>query len=312
MNPTSAHVVAIMGATATGKTEVAIELAEMFAGEIVSMDSRQVYRGLDIGTAKPSAAQLERIRHHLINTLDPVESSSAGTHLRLVDEVIANIRSRDKLPFLVGGTGLYFRAFFDGLIDIDASEDELKSIRAGLEGKATLELYAELGAVDPARSRELSPNDRVRISRALEVYLTTGRTHSEHLDEHRRREGRATHNDLRIVLTLPRPALRERIAQRTVKMFRMGWVEEVAGLLETGCVSDAPAMNSLGYRSIADALQNGADPMATMGQVITLTQQYAKRQETFFRSIREAHWVDIGEPDAGDKLRSFITGQSGL
>jgi tRNA dimethylallyltransferase len=306
MSSTSGHVVAIMGATATGKTEVAIQLAEEFAGEIVSMDSRQVYRGLDIGTAKPSRSQLERVRHHLIDTLHATETNSAGHHLSVVEEAIADIRARGKLPFLVGGTGLYFRAFFCGLIDIDTSEDDLKSIRAGLEGKTTEALYAELGAVDALRAQELSPNDRVRISRALEVYLTTGRPHSEHLDEHRRAGGRRIGDDLRIVLTLPRSALRERIAQRTGEMFREGWVEEVVTLLGSGCAPEAPAMNSLGYRSIAEAVLAGTDPLAMIDPVTRLTQQYAKRQETFFRSIPGAHWVDIGERDAADKLRGLV------
>jgi tRNA dimethylallyltransferase len=312
MSPASGHVVAIMGATATGKTEVAIQLAEEFAGEIVSMDSRQVYRGLDIGTAKPSRAQQQRVRHHLIDTLDPMETNSAGHHLSLVEEAIADIRLRGKLPFLVGGTGLYFRAFFRGLIDVDTNEDELKTIREGLEGKTTAALYAELCTVDPVRARELSPNDRVRISRALEVCLTTGRKHSEYLDEHRRAGGRPFGDDLRIVLTLPRSALRERIAQRTGEMFRNGWVEELGRLLASGCHPEAPAMNSLGYRSIADAVGAGTDPLATTDAVITLTQQYAKRQETFFRSIPEAHWVDIGERNATDKLRSLVVSWSRL
>jgi tRNA dimethylallyltransferase len=300
------HVVAIMGATATGKTEVAIGLAERFNGEIVSMDSRQVYRGLDIGTAKPSASERARVRHHLIDILDPSEVGSAGNHARLVDAAVADIRSRGRLPFLVGGTGLYFRAFFEGLIHVEPNGQALESLRNALAKRTTSDLYAELKAADPARAAQLSANDRLRISRALEVYLTTGRTHSEYIKAHRGNARRRVDDDLRIVLTLPRARLRERIAERTRDMFRAGWVEEVTQLLGSGCPPDAPAMNSLGYRSIADAIRAGTDPLATTARVITLTQQYAKRQETYFRGLPGVRWIDMSAGGARETLARLV------
>ena len=306
MSTTPGHVVSILGATATGKTEVAIRLAELFAGEIVSMDSRQVYRGFDIGTAKPTREDRRRVRHHLVDILQPSETNSAGHHIRLAKQSVKDIQSRGKLPFLVGGTGLYFRAFFFGLIDVDIPDEELQTIRRSLEGKTASELHDELEVVDPIRAGELSTNDRVRISRALEVYLSTGKTHTQYLKEQARAASPGVAGDLRLVLTMPRSQLRDRIAERTKFMYGKGWVEEVAGLLGQGLTLGTPAMNSLGYASIAEAIVAGNDPFATLESVITLTQRYAKRQETFFRSLPDARWIHTTEGVALDSIRGLI------
>jgi len=304
MSLTSGHVVAIMGATATGKTKVAVQLAESLGGEIVSMDSRQVYRAFEIGTAKPSASDRRRIPHHLIDILDPSDIGNVGRHIRLVDSALQEIFAEKKMAFLVGGTGLYFRAYFDGLIDVDIPSDQLRAIRQELDKKTTSDLYLELTDVDSIRAAELSANDRVRISRALEVYRSTGKTHSKHLEMQPPPENRPP--DLRIVLTLPRAMLRERIAQRTREMFQAGWVEEVAGLIAKGLTLETPAMNSLGYRSIAQAILAGDDPYQMSDRVITLTHQYAKRQETFFRSLPDAHWIDVNDTKPVDNIKQLI------
>ena len=306
MNDIPRLVVAIMGATATGKTDIAVRLAEQFSAEIVSMDSRQIYGGLEIGTAKPGKDILARIPHHLINILEPSETTSAGRHLRLVDRAIADIARRDKLPFLVGGTGLYFRAFFDGLIDLAVDDEALESVRLVLESRSTEDLYDELRDVDPARAEKLSPNDRMRISRAMEIYRLTGRTHTEHLAKQHAARRTAERPSVKIVLSMPRDVLRDRIAERTVEMFSSGWVDEVRALLDRGVDAKQPAMNSLGYDTIANAIESGGDPLKIQDQVITLTQQYAKRQETFFRGISGAHWVDVTESGALDKVKRLI------
>jgi tRNA dimethylallyltransferase len=301
-------VVAIMGATATGKSGVAVRLAEAYGGEVVSMDSRQVYRGFDIGTAKPSLEERRGIPHHLIDILDPGETHSAGRHVRLVGAAITDISGRRRLPILAGGTGLYIRAFFDGLIDTRVPDDELLPIRRELDAKTTEEMYETLETIDPERAAALSPSDRVRISRALEVYLTTGITVTEHFAEQKRRQTgeRAEGGALRIVLTLQRPVLRERIGQRTKAMYRAGWVREVRALLDRGWGLESPAMNSLGYRTIAEAILRGRDPEATLPRVVTLTQQYAKRQETFFRGMPAAQWVDMGRDDAWQAIARLV------
>jgi tRNA dimethylallyltransferase len=297
------RLVAIMGATATGKTGVAIRLAEAFGGEIVSMDSRQVYRGLDIGTAKPSLEERRRVPHHLLDVLDPGEANSAGRHARLAEEAVADISKRRRLPILSGGTGLYIRAFFHGLIDARVPDEELGAIRRDVDRMTTPEMHEELSRIDPTRAQALPPSDRLRISRAIEVYLATGVTPTEHFAAHTTRgDSPADDDSLRIVLTLPRAILRERIATRTEAMYRAGWVREVRDLLDKGWTVESPAMNSLGYREIAQALHDGMDPKATGPRVMTLTQQYAKRQETFFRGMNGALWIDMARGDAVNEI----------
>lgn len=297
--------VAIMGATATGKSDLAVGLAEEFGGEIVSMDSRQLYRGFDIGTGKMSLADRHRVPHHLVDVLEPDETASAGAHLARADEAWADIAARGRIAFFVGGTGLYFRVLFRGIIEAPARGDEQKKIREELSSKSTAELYDQLGAIDPERAAALSPGDRVRIARAIEIHSLTGRPHSELISS---RSGGRDWRGLKIVLTLPREILRRRIAERTRGMFQAGWVDEVRALLARGTGIDAPAMGSLGYAVIARAILEGKDPLATLPEVVTLTQQYAKRQETFFRSESGARWIDMSTPSAATEARRLVAG----
>jgi tRNA dimethylallyltransferase len=308
MNSTP-RAVAIMGATATGKSNLAVTLAEEFGGEIVSMDSRQLYRGFDIGTGKMSLADRRRVPHHLVDILDPNETASAGANLGRADEASAQISARGKTAFFVGGTGLYFRVLFRGIIVASASGDAQKKIREELSSKPTAELYDRLGAIDPERAAALSPGDRVRIIRAIEVHALTGRPHSELISS---RSGSREWRGLKIVLTLPREILRRRIAERTREMFEAGWPDEVRSLLARGVGMDAPAMGSLGYAAIARAILEGKDPQTILAEVVTLTQQYAKRQETFFRSERDARWVDMSKPSAAAEARGLVARFLGL
>ena len=293
-----------MGATATGKTALAVRLCMDLHGDVVSMDSRQVYRGLDIGTGKPTREELDAARHYLIDTLDPDEANSAGRHVRMADEAVDDIRARGRRPFLVGGTGLYFRAYFDGLIDTEIDPGTLGALRDAMADLPDADLYDELRRVDPDRARELSPNDRVRITRALEIYRATGETHSSMIAS----QERGRRGGLKVVLTMPRAALRERIAERTRAMFAAGWVDEVRRMLDRGGGKRPVAMNSLGYSRIADALEAGEDPDATIDDVIRMTQQYAKRQETFFRGFPDAVWIDVADGDPYARVRAAIDG----
>jgi len=301
MTHTPPNGVAIMGATATGKSDVAIHLAGILGGEVVSMDSRQVYRGLDIGTAKVLAAEQRGIPHHLIDILDPQEPNSAGKHVEQARAACSDMGDRKRVPILAGGTGLYFRALFNGLIDVAPDDEELESTRQMLSEKSTEELYAELNQKDPERAGELHEGDRMRIVRALEIFYLTGRPHSEHIRE---QTDRVHWTGSKIVLSMPRDRLRARIAERTKQMFDAGWVDEVRGLLSAGCTKDSPAMLSLGYREITDALESGRDPSTCIDVIITQTRKYAKRQETFFRSESDAVWIDVTEPDFADRVVS--------
>jgi tRNA dimethylallyltransferase len=303
MPATALRGVAIMGATGVGKSELAIALADEFQGEIISMDSRQVYRGLDIGTAKVGEKERRHTPHHLIDFLEPVQTHSAGRHCELVKTTARDILSRGAMPFLVGGTGFYFRALYQGLIEASVAEGELQEVRQQLERRDTDDLYRELEQVDAVRAKQVSTNDRVRIMRALEIYRTTGTPPSEHAAS---QPAAKPWDGPRLVLTMPRDALRARIAKRTEAMYAQGWVAEVQRLLDAGVPADAPAMKSLGYGLIAESIQRGEDPQGTIAAVTTQTQQYAKRQETFFRAIDKAQWVDVTAPDAVSTVQRAI------
>lgn len=301
--------VAVMGATATGKTDLSIRLALRFGAEIVSMDSRQVYRDLDIGTGKVSEEHRRRVPHHLIDILDPREAHSAGAHAALSRAVFDAAAGRHRPVFFVGGTGLYFRVLFRGMIDAATPGDQKARVRRELAACGTEALYGKLQALDAERAAALSPRDRLRIVRALEIALITGKTYTEHLTG---QPSPAPWRWLKIVLTLPRALLRERIAQRTREMYEGGWTEEVRSLLESGIGIDAPGMRSLGYDVIARALASGADPAATLDRVITITRQYAKRQETFFRGEADARWFDVSEKGVLDGIERLVGEHLGL
>jgi tRNA dimethylallyltransferase len=304
MSPNVEKCVAIMGATATGKSELGIELAQRLGGEIISMDSRQVYRGMDIGTGKVTREQRNLVPHHLLDILDPHQLNSAGQHAALARQAIVDISDRGITAFLAGGTGLYFDALYNPLIDVSIPPAQRESIHAAFNGLETEQLYEELRGVDPKRAAELSPNDRLRITRALEVFMATGTPQSEHFKEQGKRAGE--YDFLKIVLTMPREMLRDRIAKRTRAMFAAGWVDEVRGLLEAGYSVEAPGMNSLGYRDIAEAIIEGVDPSDTVDTVQTLTQQYAKRQETFFRKDSEATWIDVTQRGFIERVEGMV------
>ncbi len=304
MSFSEAKSIAIMGATATGKSKLAIHLAERFGGQIVSMDSRQVYRGMDVGTAKVPHSERRGIPHYLIDILDPDEPNSAGVHATRAEAAICTISEQGALPILVGGTGLYLRALFYGLAELGLSGESLVHVRRELSRRKTPDLYEELRREDPKRAAEISPNDRIRITRALEVRMLTGKPISQHFAEQKRP---TPWKGLKIVLTLPRAELRRRIALRTRHMFDTGWVDEVERLLGRGYAADAPGMKSLGYREIAEAITKGRDPFTTIDRVITITGQYAKRQETFFRAERDAQWHDVIERGSLDRIEAAVS-----
>jgi tRNA dimethylallyltransferase len=309
MNPHAIRCVAIMGATATGKSDLAIAVALDVNGEVISMDSRQVYRGFDIGTAKVGRNDRARVTHHLIDILDPIEPSAAGRHAELAREAARAAAGRGHVPVFAGGTGLYFRALFHGLAPVRIPHDVQQRIRGTFTGRSTPSLYRELADVDPARAAQLSPNDRVRITRALEIIAHTGAPASEAIG--RREPSVGEFEYLKIVLTMPRDRLHERVAQRTRALFDAGWVEEVARLREAGVPIDAPAMSGLGYAEIARARER-EDLAGLLERVTIATRQFAKRQETFFRSERDAVWIDVTRADPRDgiltRVRAFLRG----
>ena len=276
------RILVICGPTASGKTALAVELAERLGAEIVSADSQQCYRGLDAGTAKPTAAEQARARHHLLDVADPEEQLDAAQFVRLADAAIADIARRGKRVIVAGGTGLWIRALVQGLVDAPGASPEL---RAELRQRGLSDLYARLQEVDQVAAQRILPGDRVRIERALEVHALSGRPLSELQKEHRFAEAR--YEALTYFLDPPRALLRERIAARTRQLFESGALRrETEWLLQRGATK---ALKIIGYGEMAEALKTG-DFETAERKVNARTRQYAKRQRSWFAKEAEGIW----------------------
>jgi tRNA dimethylallyltransferase len=272
------RILAIVGPTASGKTALACEVAQQLGAEIVSADSQQCYRGLDVGTAKPTAEERARVPHHLLDVADPEEQLDAARFVQLADAAIADIGGRGKRAIVAGGTGLWIRALLRGLLDAPgASPDFRVALREEFEKLGVPALHARLRQVDPAAAASILPNDRVRIERALEVHALSGKPLSELQREHRFAETR--YDALIWFLDPPRDILRDRIAARTRRMFADGSLRrETEWLLARGANK---ALKIIGYGECAEALRTG-DWAPAEERTNARTRQYAKRQRTWF------------------------------
>jgi tRNA dimethylallyltransferase len=280
---------AIVGATATGKSELALALAEELRGEIVNADALQVYRGFDIGTAKPGPDERARVPHHLIDILDPHERWSAGEFARRAREAIAGIEARGNVPIVVGGSGLYLRALFEGISPIPPGNPQVRSeLERALAEKGLGALAAELARVDPETAARLGAGDTQRILRALEVARVTGRPLSSWIAE--QPFGTQRVDAVRFGLTLPRTVLYDRIAGRVARMVELGWVEEVARLLARGLDPGLPAFQAIGYRQIVRHLEGEWSLEQATAETVKATRRFAKRQETWFRREPDVTW----------------------
>jgi len=279
------RLVTICGPTASGKTALAVELAEKLDAEIVSADSQQCYRGLDAGTAKPSPEERSRARHHLLDVADPEEQLDAARFVQLADAAIADISARGKRVIVAGGTGLWIRALLRGLLDAPGASPELRAaLREDFERLGVPALHARLVQVDPGAAARILPNDRVRIERALEVHALSGRPLSELQREHRFAQAR--YEALLWFLDPPREVLGQRIEARTRRMFADGSLRrETEWLLSRGA---SKALKIIGYEEMAEALRTG-NFAAAEERTQARTRQYAKRQRTWFAR-------DAGDP----------------
>ncbi len=279
------RLVTICGPTASGKTALAVELAEKLDAEIVSADSQQCYRGLDAGTAKPSPEERSRARHHLLDVADPEEQLDAARFVRLADAAVADISARGKRVIVAGGTGLWIRALLRGLLDAPGASPELRAaLREDFERLGVPALHARLAEVDPGAAARILPNDRVRIERALEVHALSGRPLSELQREHRFAQAR--YEALLWFLDPPREVLGQRIEARTRRMFADGSLRrETEWLLSRGA---SKALKIIGYEEMAEALRTG-NFAAAEERTKARTRQYAKRQRTWFAR-------DAGDP----------------
>jgi tRNA dimethylallyltransferase len=282
-------VLAILGATATGKSELGMALAEAFGGEIVNADALQVYRGFDIGTAKPSLEERARVPHHLIDILEPHERYSAGEFARRAHEAIADIEERGRVPVVVGGSGLYLRALFEGISPVPPGDPETRhALRERLEAEGLAPLRAELRRLDPETAARLTAGDTQRILRALEVALVSGRPLSSWISE--QPFGTQRLAGIRVGLTLPRSILYDRIAGRVARMMEAGWREEVAELLRQGLSPSLPAFQAIGYRQLVRYLEGNGSLEQAAAETIVETRRFAKRQETWFRKEPDVTW----------------------
>lgn len=298
----------ITGPTATGKTALGVEAALAFRGEVVSADSMQVYRGMDIGTAKPTAEEMRGVPHHLIDAADPREDFSAAKYVELASAAVEDIRARGRLPIVVGGTGLYIDALLRGTAfaaapDDPALREELEAEYDRIGGDAFRE---KLRAVDPERAERLAPGDKKRLVRAYEIYILTGETITEH--DRRSQEVPPRYAALKLALDFrERETLYERIDRRAAKMFDDGLVDEVRSLLDGGVPLDSTAMQAIGYKEVAAHLRGECSLAEAVELVQRRSRQYAKRQLTWLRrdgSVRWLRWEDA--PDIG-AVRPFST-----
>ena len=283
-------VLAIVGPTATGKSALAMALAERLSGEIVNADALQVYRGFDIGTAKPGAEERARVPHHLIDILEPHEPYSAGEFARRAQEAIAEIHGRGRVPIVVGGSGLYLRALFQGMSPMPPGDPEIRrKLRERLDEEGLPALVQELWRLDPATAARLKPGDTQRVLRAIEVFLAAGRPLSALIAE--QPFGTQRIAAIHVGLTVPRGILYDQIAGRVSRMMEAGWLEEVAGLLRQGLSPGLPAFQAIGYRQLVRHLIGEGSLSEAVGETIQATRRFAKRQETWFRRESDVTWI---------------------
>ncbi len=292
-------VLALLGPTATGKSALAVTVAERLNGEVLSADAFAVYRGFDAGTAKPTPEERARVPHHLVDVRDPSEPWSAGDFAAEARRLAREILDRGRLPILCGGTGFYARAFFEGLFEGPCRDDTLRSALGRLAARrGARHLRRVLGVLDPAAAERVLPNDAARAIRLLEIALMTGRKPTELFAE--RPGERWDGPSVRILLTLPRPELYGRIERRFRDSIAPRLPAEVRGLLAAGVPVDAPAFTAIGYRATADFVSGRIGEAAWREGILRETRRFAKRQETWFRRQAGLVPLEAGHQDLPD------------
>lgn len=299
-------ILVICGPTASGKTALAVELALRHHGEVVSADSMQIYRRMDIGTAKPTREEMRGVPHHMLDVADPEEDFSVARYVDMAAKCVDDILSRGKLPILAGGTGLYIDSLLSGRTFAPFQPDS--PLRGQLEEQLRREggaaMLARLAQVDPDSAARLHPNDEKRIIRALEVYQSTGKTITQHNLETQAIPPR--YDALTLALAFERREdMWSRIDRRVDQMMDQGLVAEVQGLLDSGVPAKCTAMQAIGYKEMAAALLSGGDVRAAAEEIQLRSRQYAKRQLTWFKRNKAARWLLWGrEPDFAAALQT--------
>lgn len=299
-------IIIIVGPTAVGKSALALALAESLPGEIVNADSQQVYRYMDIGTGKPSAAERQRVRHHLIDVVNPDEEFNAAMFRYLASESIEQIHERQGKAIVCGGTGLYLRALTRGLFEGPAQDLEVRrSLEREIDEAGLPALYGRLAQIDPTVTSTIHPNDRSRTVRALEVYQLTGKPISQWQKEHSFQEENFA--VLKIGLNLERAELYERINRRSVEMIEAGFLDEVRGLVARGYSLELKSLNSVGYAQMGKVLRGELAMETALAAMQQETRNLAKRQLTWFRGDKEVRWFHPAQmPEIRQAAQEFF------
>jgi tRNA dimethylallyltransferase len=301
----TSRIIAVVGATASGKSELALDLARALGGEIVNTDSMQVYRGMDIGTAKLPLVERRGIPHHLLDVLDVTETASVAQFQRLARDVIEDCHRRGVVPVLVGGSALYTRAILDEF-EFPGTDPE---IRARLQGELDREgswvLHQRLAGLDPEAAARMLPANGRRVVRALEVIELTGRPYAASLPEHRYHYRGA----IQIGVDIDRPTLDVRIEHRVDRMWDQGLVQEVRGLVDAGLRGGLTASRALGYQQVLAFLDGEVTEAEARERTVFATRRFARRQDGWFRKDDRVNWVGYDDPDRLETVRGLISGR---
>lgn len=284
-------VIIIVGPTAVGKTNLSIKLAKKLKTEVISGDSMQVYKGMNIGTGKVTEKEMEHVPHHMLDILNPDEPFSVADYQKQVQKKISDLNKQNITPLLVGGSGLYIQAVLYDYVFSDQKRDETltKQLEARLETEGNLALYEELQQVDPVQAKHIHPNNKRRLIRALEVYQATGKTLSERQAEQNKT---STYDYYIIGLKMDREALYDQINQRVDTMVQNGLVEEVKHLYERG-YEHTQAMKAIGYKELIPYIKGETDLNTAVELLKRNSRRYAKRQYTWFKNQMNIHWYDV-------------------
>jgi len=296
--------VAIVGPTASGKSALAVKLAERFGGEVVACDSTQLYRGFDIGTAKPTLEERRGVLHHLIDVLDPKDNATAGAYRQMALQILQDLKKRGRLPVFTVGTGLYLRALLEGLADVPQRSEELRErLRASIDEHPPGYLHRILKRLDPQAARKIAPADEQKLIRAVEVCVLARKPISAvHSTGRVPLEGWRI---LKVGLMLPREKLNERINARTDAMLEQGWMREVQVLLDSGLNENAKPFDFIGYRELRAVLRGERTLQEARDAIRQGTRRYAKRQLTWFRKEPSVRWFSGFGDDAAVQTSVF-------
>ena len=291
-------VLVLIGPTAIGKTALSLTMAERFDCEIISMDSMQVYRFMDIGTAKVTKEEQARVHHHLIDRVNPDDQYDAARFVYDCLESLTDISARGKIPLITGGTGLYLTALVNGLFQEIIVPDVVRAqVRRDLEERGREALYQELSSVDAESAARVHVNDTQRLLRGLEIFRATGIPWSVHIRNQKKTAPPVCFDHLwQMGLTCERALLYDRIKERTLKMMSDAFESEVEGLIARGYGQELPSMQAIGYRHMVGCLQGRWDRATATAALIQDTRRYAKRQFTWFNRSQDIHWYDIAQP----------------